>query len=195
MKQIVPIFSLLIFFACQNAETLHTPPVGQKPNAAFEQQMLHHIIRFTSRLPPKGATHDNKFDAQFDDHYQKQVEQHRIDLFHRDSSTSDIYLLVSRIAPSMSVKRVGTGVHLRMAGDSVTYYNEVFRTWKMAEDELAKKGAMLFTKMVKGEDLKPYYNANSGKEEYIEFPDVNVHFDTLRRVWLSKQTDLLEEYR
>jgi len=95
----------------------------------------------------------------------------------------------------MQVKRVGTGVCLRFEGDSITYYNEVFRTWKMPEEELAEKGGLLFSKMVRGEDLTPYYNANSGKEEYIEFPDDQVRFDTLRRVWVSAQGDLLEEYR
>lgn len=159
------------------------------------QKMLGSIIRYTAKLPPKGATHENKFDPKFDEHYQKQIEEHRIDLYHRDSSTMDVYLLVSRIAPSMTVKRVGTGVHLRMSGDSITYYNEVFRTWKMPEETLAQKGALLFSKMVRSEDLTPYYNANSGKEEYIEFPDDNVRFDTEKRVWVSGLGDLLEDYR
>jgi len=199
MKQIVPVLSLLLFVACQNAETQHTEtqntPIGQKPDEAFEQQMLQRIIRYTSKLPPKGATHENKFDPKFDSHYQKQLEQHRLELYSSNLNNTDVYLLVSRIAPSMAVKRVGTGIHLRMAGDSITYYNEVFRTWKMTEEELGRKGTLLFAKMVKGEDLTPFYNANSGKEEYIEFPDANVHFDTLRRVWVSKQIDLLEDYR
>jgi hypothetical protein len=193
MHKFVPILSLLLFFACKNQET-QTPLLGQKPDETFNRDMLGRIIRFTGKLPPKGATHENKFDPKFDAHYQNLVAQYRIELFYRDSARSDIYLLLSRIAPSMTVKRVGTGVHLRMAGDSITFYNEVFRTWKMPEEELAKKGAFLFSKMVRGEDLRPYYNENSGKEEYIEFPDANVHFDTLRRVWVSKQADLLKGY-
>ncbi|MDO8969908.1 MAG: hypothetical protein Q7U74_04410 [Saprospiraceae bacterium] len=194
MKQIVPFLLLLVFLACQNTEKI-SPNIGQKPDEVLAQKMLGKIIRYAAKLPPKGATHENKFDPKFDEHYQKQAEEHRIDLYHRDSATSDIYLLVSRIAPSMTVKRVGTGIHLRMAGDSITYYNEVFRTWKMPEETLAQKGALLFSKMVRGEDLTPYYNANSGKEEYIEFPDDNVRFDTEKRVWISGLGDLLEDYR
>jgi hypothetical protein len=48
--------------------------------------------------------------------------------------------------------------------------------------------------MVRSEDLRPYHNENSGKEEYIEFPDAHVHFDTLRRVSVSKQVHSLEGY-
>jgi len=194
MKYIIPILLLLLVLGCQNTEkTLEL--LGEKPNEAFEQDMLGRIIRYTGKLPPKGATHANKFDPKFDEHYENLARQHRIDLYYRDSATLDLYLLVSRIAPSMQVKRVGTGVHLRFEGDSITYYNEVFRTWKMPEEELAEKGGLLFSKMVRGEDLTPYYNENSGKEEYIEFPDAQVRFDTLRRVWVSAQGDLLEEYR
>ncbi len=189
MKYTISILALLLFSACQNTEKI-SPNIGQKPDEVLAQKILGGIIRFTAKLPPKGANHENKFDPKFDEHYQKQVEQHRIDLYHQDSSTTDVYLLVSRIAPSMSVKRVGTGIHLRMSGDSITYYNEVFRTWKMPEETLAKKGAMLFSKMVRKEDLTPYYNANSGKEEYIEFPDENVRFDTEKRVWSTGQGEM-----
>lgn len=194
MKYILPVLVFCLFFACRNAEN-STAGIGQLPDKALEQEILNRIIRYLGQLPPKGATHENKFDARFDEHYQALVPQHRIDLYHRDSVTGDIYLLVSRIAPSMYVKRVGTGIHFSMPADSITHYNEVFRTWKMPEDELAKKGGMLFSKMVRGEDLRPFYPQNSGKEEYIEFPDANVRFDTLRRIWVSNRSDLLEEYR
>lgn len=188
MKYALLILLPFLFAACQQT-------IGKKPDEALERQTLNSIIRYIGKLPPKGATHDNKFAPAFDEYYDQLATQHHIDLYHQDAKTGDIYLLVSRIAPSLQVKRVATGIHLRMAGDSITYYNEVFRTWKMPEAELANKGSMLFAKMVKGEDLTPYYPQNSGNEEYIEFPDPKVHFDTQKRRWVMEGEDPLEEYR
>jgi hypothetical protein len=182
-------YTLLILFPFLFANCQQSATIGQKPDETLERQTLKSIIRYAGKLPPKGANHDNKFDPKFDEYYEKLAQQHRIDLYHQDSKTGDLYLLVSRIAPSLQVKRVATGIHLRMAGDSITYYNEVFRTWKMPEAELAEKGAMLFAKMVKGEDLNPYYPQNSGKEEYIEFPDSKVRFDTQKRRWIVEGDD------
>jgi hypothetical protein len=68
----------------------------------------------------------------------------------------------------------------------VTYYEEVFRTWKMAPDSLAKRGPLLFNKMVNGEDLVPYYSSRSGNTDYIEFPDDRTYFDTNQRIWRTK---------
>lgn len=171
-------FAAILLLACQPS------PKGQKPDAETAQQLLEKIIRYTGHLPKK-ATHETKFDTAFNEFYAQELTKHRIDLYYRDARTGDIYLLVSRIAPSLTVKRVATGIHMRMEGDSVTYYNEVFRTWKMPEPELAEKSGMLFEKMVRGQDLSPYYPQNSGNEDYIEFPDPNTYFDVEKRRWIS----------
>ncbi len=171
-------FAAILLLACQPT------PKGQKPDAETAQQLLEKIIRYTGHLPKK-ATHETKFDTTFNEFYAQELAKHRIDLYYRDERTGDIYLLVSRIAPSLTVKRVATGIHMRLEGDSIAYYNEVFRTWKMPEPELAEKARMLFEKMVRGQDLSPYYPQNSGNEDYIEFPDPNTRFDVEKRRWVS----------
>jgi hypothetical protein len=171
-------FATILLLACQDS------PKGQKPDAETAQRLLEKIIRYTGHLPKK-ATHETKFDTTFNAFYAQELNKHRIDLYYRNERTGDTYLLVSRIAPSLTVKRVATGIHMRLDGDTITYYNEVFRTWKMPEPELAEKGGMLFEKMVCGKDLSPYYPQNSGNEEYIEFPDPYTHFDVEKRHWVS----------
>ena len=64
----------------------------------------------------------------------------------------------------------------------------------MTEDELAIKGEFLFDLLVKGKDLSPYFPQNSGKEEYIEFPDEHTYYDTINRVWVSDLIDPLSSY-
>ncbi len=167
---------------------------GQKPDSKTEQLWLNRVIRYAGYMP-KLANDITKFDTVYDSFYAEQVAKHRIDLLHENPKTGDVFLLVSRIAPSLKVKRVGIGIHARMEGDSMTYYKEVFRTWKMTEDVLAEKGGKLFALMVRGKDLSPYYPENSGEEEYIEFPDANTYYDVEKRKWVSKLENPVEDLR
>ncbi|MBX2928354.1 MAG: hypothetical protein KF852_11005 [Saprospiraceae bacterium] len=155
--------------------------------------LLSRIIRYAGYLPKK-ADDLTKFDTIYDRSYAEQAALHRIDLYHKDNNTGDVYLLVSRIAPSLKIKRVAIGIHLRMEGDSITHYNEVFRTWKMEEAVLEEKGGLLYNLMVKGKDLSPYYPQHSGKEEYIEFPDEHTRFDVDKRTWVSDMENPLAPY-
>ena len=65
-------------------------------------------------------------------------------------------------------------------------YEEVFRTWKMLPDTLAKRSLFLFKKMVNDEDLSPYYASSSGNTDFIEFPDDRTYFDKKLRMWRVK---------
>lgn len=168
----------VLWLSCQSAST------NQEIEVEAAQHLLEKIIRYTGDLPKK-ATHETKFDTVFNAFYAREIRKHRIDRYYKDENTGYTYLLVSRVAPSLAAKRVATGIKLRLEGDSIVYYNEVFRTWKMPEQELAEKAGMLFEKMVRGQDLSPYYPQNSGQEEYIEFPDPHTHFDEQKRRWVS----------
>jgi hypothetical protein len=96
------------------------------------------------------------------------------------------YFCLFRIAPSLVVKKVALAGRLKLSSNgSIEYYEEIYRTWKMLPDELEKKNDLLFSMLLKGEDLSPYYNHNSGDEEWIEFPDKNIHFDTNLRKWIG----------
>jgi hypothetical protein len=100
------------------------------------------------------------------------------------NKNGDEYFLVSRIAPSLKVKKVAVGVKMKRDDQgNLLDYEEVFRTWKFEIPEMQQKGLMLFDKMVRGEDLSAYYPQNSGEEEYIEFPDERVFYDVNERRW------------
>ncbi len=182
---------LLAFAGCQMRSGTQA---GEKPDAATEQQWLNRIIRYAGYMPQK-ADDTTKFDTIYNSFYAEQVAKHRIDLFYQDAGSGDVFLLVSRIAPSLKIKRVGIGIHARVVDDSLVYYEEVFRTWKMEEPDLARKGALLFDLMVKGKDLSRYYPQNSGKEEYIEFPDAHTRYDVQKRKWVTDLETPLEELK
>jgi hypothetical protein len=181
-KLILPIV-LIVMIACTENMTDYWPEhqLTQKQQEA----LVYSVIRYVAEPPPNISMQD-KFDAKFDGYYNEKAKSYRLDLYHVLPKKNDTYLMLSRPAPSILDKRVATGINLRIEGDRIEFYNEVFRTWKMEEKELMKKGLLLFDNMVNGKDLSPYYPANSGKEEYIEFPDDNTFFDTISRAWVSK---------
>lgn len=159
-----------------------------KPNdyLTVEQQMLfmNRVIRYMSRAPD-GVGPSERFDPKHDEHYAEQLKIHRLDALYKDGET--FYFLVSRVAPSLTEKRLAIGGKATLDESiRVTYYEEIFRTWKMAPDSLAKRGAFLFDRMVNDEDLTPYYSSRSGNTDYIEFPDDRTYFDTNQRIWRTK---------
>jgi hypothetical protein len=148
-----------------------------------KDSLLYSMVRHFGKLPKRHASHKNKFEERFDDHYRNHAGEHKV-LAYYSTSDGKEYLLVQREAPSLHKKFVATGIVFEREGDSLLYYEEVFRSWKMPEAELKEKGLMLFDMMVKGEDLSPFYPQHSGEEEYIEFPDARNAFDSKSRRWL-----------
>lgn len=183
-----------LIMSCQQESPGIIP--GDKPSAEVESMLLDKVIRYLGSLPDK-ADVQNRFSEEHDDHYAKEKTRYRIDRYFESDQSGDIYFLASRIAPSIYEKRVNYGVHMRMTGDSVTFYHEVFRTWKHSEDVLNPRADSLFAMMVNGNDLRPYYADQKG-DQYIEFPDANTYYDTISRRWVSTLSDpvrqLKEEY-
>jgi len=149
-----------------------------------QDEMMGRIIRYMGKAP-EGTSPEERLYKGYDEHYQDQKRLHRIDAYYIDKETH--YFLVSRIAPSLTEKRVAIGGRLRIdESGNLSYYEELFRTWKMQPDTLAVKSAFLFDKMVRGGDLTPYWSSRSGKADFIEFPDDRTYFDVEMRIWRTK---------
>lgn len=148
-----------------------------------QDEMMGKIIRYLGRAP-EGLSFDERFYAAYDSFYQEQARLHKFDAYYKDGTTH--YFLVSRRAPSLVDKRVATGGKFMLNGNKISDYEEVFRTWKMVPDTLAKREMILFDKLVRGESLKPYETKYSNGVEYIEFPDEYTFFDKATRQWRTK---------
>lgn len=149
-----------------------------------KDRILQSIIRYLGKLP-ENVSASEKFSSMYNDYYLDLASRHRFEQYYIDSDGNH-YFLISRSAPSLYEKRVAMGGKMKFneSGDLLEY-EEVFRTWKMKDDELQRKGAMLFDLMVIGNDLTPYYRVNS-TEEYIEFPDEHNYYDKAERSWKFK---------
>jgi hypothetical protein len=168
---------LLIVVACSPKKEFS---VNGHLTAAQQVEMMDKIIRYVGRAP-EGLTFEERFYPAYDSFYMEQASLHKFDAYFVDGNTH--YFLISRSAPSLVNKRVATGGKFIFEVNKVKDYEEVFRTWKMVPDTLAKREMILFDKLVKGESLTPYETRNSKGIEYIEFPDERTYFDKASRQW------------
>jgi len=184
MRLLLPFILLVLIPACVETERMADYAADLSLTPDEQSALMLDISRHIGRLPRHG-THETKFEERFDEHYAGVAAEHRIELASFDEATGTLHILASRIAPSLHVKRVGIAVRIRRSADgALTEYEEIFRTWRMTEPELAEKGTYLFHKMVTGQDLTPYTPEHS-VDEYIEFPNANVRYDVDQRQWIT----------
>ena len=177
-----------LLVACGNRTNQYKPEQHLKPEA--QQAFLYQISRYVAKLP-KGVYHDGKFDARFDPYYREEMKKYRLESYFVGSDGTS-YFMVSRPAPSLYEKRVAIGGKVKYdAKGELVSYEEVFRTWKMKPDDLARKSGILFGTMVEGGNLEKYSPQNT-QEEWVEFPDNRTYFDVAARRWKVKgQSDSL----
>ncbi len=190
---------LLASVAC-NQELQERSAVAEiQPDAYLtegeQEEFLYSISRYICKYPSQ-VGRANMWEARFDSAYAKAAKAQNLTHYYVDSVSGTHYYMVSRVAPSIHQKYVAlAGKFKPSEADALEGYEEVFRTWKMLGDEHEEKSEMLFRKFIKGEDLSPYYTANSNGVEYIEFPDQETWYDKEARIWRSEREDVLEPYR
>ena len=148
-----------------------------------QHQFLMNISRYVAKLP-KHTSHEQKFDSKHDLYYQEEMQKYEIQHYYI-SSDSVHYFLINRPAPSLYAKKVAIGGRLKYDKGMLIEYEEVFRTWKLKEDELEKKGEMLFAAMVEKGNVDQYL-PNKTQDDWVEFPDSKNYFDKASRRWRVK---------
>jgi hypothetical protein len=151
-----------------------------------QKEIVRQMVRFANRLAPE-ATHETKFQPQFNWYYDRAISESRIILCAKEKDT--IQLMIARKARSINPMEEGIALKVVLnANDSLLYYEEVFRMWKMPADTLVKRGRYLFDRMVKKQDLSLYYSKFQ-KDRFIEFPDQRFTFDPQKRRWSDHELD------
>lgn len=158
------------------------------PDRYFSKEEQTAIIRecvyYSAKVPP-GATHETKFDQEFNSYYDLATNEYDMRACYKDQDSA-YFFLMTRKARSIWPAREGIGGKFRV--DSKTKlldYEETFRTWKMTEDTLNARAFELFELMIKGKDLTPFQTKYKG-DRYIEFPDDNYSFDKATKRWRNK---------
>jgi hypothetical protein len=172
----------LIFGCEQKLETIPTSSLSSAEIGAFKQ----HIVRYFEGEPKDISYPSTKWDRNFDEYYNSKARSAEL-LHYYKSKDGYVYFAVAKVAPSLILKKVATIGKLKLERDSIVYYEEICRTWKMEMPELKEKSEKLFQLIVKGKDVSSYYTKNSQPEFWIEFPDDMNFYSTEERQWKMKE--------
>ena len=189
MSKFSPLIFLIplsLFQSCDKASH-HTDKCFSN---AQRDSIIRQCVYYSVKLPP-GATQETKFDSEFNWYYDLAAKEYdlRSCLPAQDSS---FYFLMTRKARSIWPAREALGGKITVNGQlQIQEYEEVFRTWKMAEDSLNTRAFELFDLMVAGKDLTPYRSKYKG-DRYIEFPDDRFYFDKQEKRWRDRALDSLK---
>lgn len=185
---IIVLQGMLLLEQC--SENKYEPKVYLSP---FQQQsLIWSVIRYSAKLPPM-ATSETKFDRAFDSYYASVAEDYDIRAYYVDEDSTH-YFIMTKPARSITPMREAVGCRVKKKNDAIVAYEEIFRTWKMPDQQLNERFPVLFEKMVSGESLEPYYPKNAG-DQYIEFPDGRFYFDKAQRMWRDRLMDSLKVIR
>lgn len=180
------LISVICFTGCKEKINYNPEQYFTKTQQDF---LLKQSVRYSAKLPPQ-ATHETKFNSEFDPYYNEAANE--IDLracYPKD--TNHYYFLMTRKARSIWPAREAIGGQFKIdKNNKIQDYEEAFRTWKMTEDTLKTRSLELFDLMVQGKDLTPYHSKYKG-DRYIEFPDDRFVFDKIKRRWHDKELDSL----
>ncbi|MCA6366890.1 MAG: hypothetical protein IM631_06055 [Cytophagales bacterium] len=153
-----------------------------------QNQILRQMVRYANKLAPE-ASHKTKFNSEFNWYYDRAFNESKILFCFKENDTCQ--LLVARKARSVTPMEEGIAIKVKLnQQDSLVYYEEVFRMWKMPADSLVKRGKYLFARMINKEDLTIYYSKFQ-KDRFIEFPDQRFSFDVSKRRWKDSELDTL----
>ena len=180
-KYIYILLFTLSLFSCKK-EILSNPSdyLTNEENLVFKET----IVRYFEGLP-KNISHEKKWDTINNSYYLKKANEAELIHYYKNED-GFIFFTITKIAPSLNLKKVATIGKLKIEKDSVVYYEEICRTWKMELPELNLKSKILFDKIVSGDNIEEYYTKNSTPEFWIEFPDDLTYYDTKKRVWKNK---------
>lgn len=179
---------LVVFFILSSCVT-EQKKINPNDYLTKEEQtkFKYSIVRYYDDLAPK-ATNETKFDTVYNSYYKKKSEASELLFYFFDTENKTAYFAITKIAPSLKLKKVATLGTVAFNDDgSIKTYEEKCRTWKMLVPELKEKTTMLFEKHINGEDLSPYYTKNSNGEFIIEFPDDVTYYDIELRKWETKK--------
>jgi hypothetical protein len=182
IQRSVVLLLLVICISCQKSREFDAE---KYLNGVEQQVFLYKIGRYVAKLP-KNVDHEQKFSGRFDSYYKEEMAKYTVLSYFIDGDSTH-YFLIDRPAPSLYGKRAAIGGKLRYDKEGgIQEYEEVFHTWKMKEEELLKKGEVLFAAMVDGKSLEAYLPGKSAGK-WIEFPDAQNYFDKEAKRWKIRE--------
>ncbi|HTF19823.1 MAG TPA: hypothetical protein VK658_17245 [Chryseolinea sp.] len=183
MRAYSPITALAIFLMLCSCRGDRYSPANELDEDE-QTRLIRQMVYYSTKLPPNAGDYD-KFDEKYDWYYDRAAAESTLLKFYKAPEQSVWYFMMSRMARSVTPMQEGIAGKVKLNADgSLADYEEVFRVWKMPEDTLKVRSAMLFDRMVRGKDLSLFYPKYQG-DKFIELPTDGYYFDQVTKRWKS----------
>jgi len=182
MKHLFYAFAIIFFASCNDKKLDITVKTYLSNEQASKLKL--DVVRYVEDLP-RLAKIETKFDTVFDKDYKKLANRLELLNAYKNLENDTLYFAVSKIAPSLKLKKNATvGKLVYDKEGKISFYEEGFRTWKMEVLELETVTEMLFQKYIQNQNLSEFYTKNSNGKFIIEFPDDYNKYDREARRWI-----------
>lgn len=177
MKKSFLIVSFLILLSCNNQEEYHSEKLFD--NSKLKDSVTIDILQFI--IP----TSEFSQGSRNSDTLRKDI-QDRLSFFsliyYFPKPDSSYYFLISKKIASVKNEVVGIGGHYKIKNKNIVEFVEEFQTPKMSEEDLRKKGVVVFKEMMKEGNITKFVTNKS----LVEFPDNHTYYDTHTNSWKTK---------
>jgi hypothetical protein len=175
----------IVILLCSCERDRYNP--SHQLNEDEQARLVRQMVYYSTKLPPN-STESDKFDQKYNWYYDRAAAESVLLKFYEAPEPGVWYFLVARKARSINPMQEGIAGKVRVNADrSLADYEEIFRIWKLPADTLAKRGTMLFDRMVQGKDLSLFYPKYQG-DKFIELPTDGYYFDKATRRWKAAPT-------
>lgn len=177
MKWFLLFISLsILLFSCKD-----NYDVSKYYSAGERDTLLTTIITYIY-TQPQYATWETRFDSKYRKYYVSQLSKFRFEKYFITQSNTHYYYII-RPARSINGNLRGVGGSFKLdENGKIISFKEIFNTPVGDLNELREKGDELFKWMVKTGHVNEYVK----NSDYIEWPNVQSYYDTIRHEWLIK---------
>jgi hypothetical protein len=141
-------------------------------------QLVAHLLIVSEKVPA-----GDRLNRRYRSFYLNEAKRFSMDKYFISEPDSTHYFYVIRPTTYSNGKKRGVGGKLKLDKElRITYFEEVFVTPLISEQEVKVKGDFLFPELVNG-NIDKFLNMKT----YVEWPDAMTEYDTSRHEWIIKK--------
>lgn len=181
VESIIGLFCLLLIGAgaggCHGQQDPYAVAHYYSPDK--QDTLLVNMITYIYRKPSP-ADHQTRHDPRYRRYYVGELPNFEIDRYFIASDSTHYYFLI-RPARHPQGDRRGVGGRFRLAQDTRIYdFEEIYNTPILPEEEIRKRGRLVFKEMVENKGNIDRYVDDKG---LVEWPDDRLRYDRQKKEW------------
>jgi hypothetical protein len=146
-----------------------------------QDSVLTDIVTYVY-VRPQGATPETRFDQKFRPYYVQESKKFQFKEYFVNENGKHFFFLIRPARSPLGNLRGVAGTFERSHDGKIIHFREVFNTPVLSKELLITRGNELFKYLIHKGNVDDYVK----NPDYIEWPNSNSFYDTVRYEWLIK---------